>query len=110
MPELVVETHKTEVVIEKRLQEIVVDNPAAPLEVLEVAKQGPPGRDGLLTDYEQTFTDCEECIVNHNLGRYPILGIYSPGGAEMDAQVLNVTVNQLILYFSSPTSGRVRCV
>lgn len=65
------------------------------VQVVQVGVQGPPGRNGLMADFEQTFTDCTECVINHNLGRYPIISIFSLGGAAMDALPVNTSLNQV---------------
>lgn len=47
--------------------------------------------------------------VNHLLGRRPAaVSVLSPGGVEVDAAVIHVTTNQLVVEFAQPYSGSVR--
>lgn len=44
-------------------------------------------------------------VFNHNLGRRPIVGVFSMGGSEVLAEVLHVSINQAQIIFDSPISG-----
>jgi len=47
--------------------------------------------------------------VNHNFSRYPAaVSVLSIGGVEVEASVINISVNQLLVEFSSPQTGSVR--
>jgi hypothetical protein len=46
-------------------------------------------------------------VVNHNLGRAVSVEVLSAGGAKVGAEVLQVTPNQLRVYFEVPVPGRV---
>lgn len=48
-------------------------------------------------------------IVNHNLGMYVEPTIMDSGGTEMLGQVQHISLNQIIITFNSPQTGRVRC-
>lgn len=43
--------------------------------------------------------------VNHNFGRHPVVQVYSVGGALISGDVLNVSVNQTLISFDTPTKG-----
>jgi len=46
--------------------------------------------------------------INHNLGRNPVaVRVLSPGGIEVIASVLNVSVNQVVVSFASAQAGSV---
>jgi hypothetical protein len=49
-------------------------------------------------------------VVNHSLGVYPVVTIMDLAGYEVEADVQYVSLNQIIVSFTSPASGRVRCV
>lgn len=78
--------------------------------VISVAEQGPPGRDGIGTDYYESFSESTQWVVNHNLGRIPIPTMLTPGGAVLDTLWINTNLNQFIVYFTFPTAGSVRCL
>lgn len=89
------------------------------VKVVTVGTQGPPGGPGPKGDqgdpgvgigHEQTFTNCTECIVNHNLGYKPVSAVFLNGVQEIDTEIHHTSVNQLILYFIEPTTGSIRCV
>jgi len=47
-------------------------------------------------------------IVNHNMARSPSsVRVLSVGGVEVEAQITEVSTNQLVVQFSSPQVGRV---
>lgn len=48
--------------------------------------------------------------VNHNLGFRPDVSVLTPGGSEMIAEVVHISINQLRVYFSAPKTGSVRCI
>ena len=48
--------------------------------------------------------------VNHNLGRRPIVAVFTVGGAEMDAEIIHVSNNQLTVNFASAQAGSARCL
>lgn len=52
----------------------------------------------------------DEWIVNHNFGRWPAsVRALTAGGAEMWAEVVHASVNQVRIYFDSPTAGTAIC-
>lgn len=48
--------------------------------------------------------------VNHNLGRYPTIELFTVGGVQMIARVTNLSVNTLQVNFNSPTAGSARVI
>lgn len=82
------------------------------VEVVEVGLQGPPGAPG--TPGGSAFehlqpTPAAVWVINHNLGYYPDVHVYSTGGVEIIADVLHVSPNQAQVGFAAPTAGRARC-
>jgi hypothetical protein len=47
-------------------------------------------------------------IINHNLGRRPLISVLSPGGVEVEAEVVHVSINQAQVLFATPTTGSAR--
>ena len=90
--------------------EVVIDD--LDLEVIEVSEQGPPGPigPGGLGDFEQTFSALSSWVVNHNLGRRPLVSVTTMGGDEIGVRVLHTNDNQFVVYFDSPIAGIVRCI
>lgn len=50
----------------------------------------------------------DEWVINHNLGFRPSVEVLSVGGAEIEADVVHVTLNQTRIYFVAPTAGSAR--
>lgn len=60
-------------------------------------------------DYVQP-TPSDTWTVNHNLGYRPTVGIFSPGGVEVEADVTHTSVNQTVINFVAPYTGFARFV
>lgn len=83
--------------------------------ILEIGRQGPPGGVGPQgpagAEFTQVFASpLSSWIVNHNLGKEPLVSVLTTGGLEMVADVQHMSVNQLIVNFAAPTVGRIRCL
>jgi len=88
---------------------VVVVAPQTPR--VAIVQRGPRGLNGVAVSHEHVQSaPAAEWIVNHNLGAEPIVAVLTPGGVEMEASVVHVSVNQLRIYFASPQSGRARCL
>lgn len=104
------------VIREEKRKVFVRDNGS--VRIVEIARQGPSGAVGPtgpqgpsgLEDFEQSFASATTWTVNHNLGRFPIATILTTGNVEMDAQIVHMSNNQLIVHFASPIAGSVRCI
>ena len=82
--------------------------PAEAKTSIVVALRGDPGPPG--TSYRHTQSAPEGAwYVNHNLGYNPNVGVFSPGGASVWAEVVHLSENQIIVYFDEPFSGFVVC-
>ena len=51
------------------------------------------------------LTPATTWTINHNQGRRVLVGLFSVGGLEMYAEVLQVSINQVLVTFDSPTAG-----
>lgn len=70
---------------------------------------GAPGADGLMAPF--LFTQVAPALVwtiNHNRGQTQLVGLYSVGGVELEADVLNVSSNQVQVTFAVATAGTAR--
>lgn len=65
---------------------------------------GPPGPSGGGYEYTQG-SPATLWVINHNLGRYPVVDTYTVGGQMMDGAVLNTSVNQTQVSFSTAVAG-----
>lgn len=86
-----------------RIERLTQDAPIVRLgglQVLEVAYTPAP--------FEATFAAAPSWTVNHNLARRPTaVRVLSPGGVECEAEVIETTLNQLVVIFASAQAGRV---
>jgi hypothetical protein len=53
-------------------------------------------------------TPASPWVINHNLSYVPSVKVYSMGGAEVDADVLNMNQNQVQINFVTPSTGFAR--
>ena len=66
---------------------------------------GPPGPGATFYDHDQ-ISPSTEWVVNHNLGRLVSVTVLSPGGVEVEAEVVQVSVNQTRVFFNLPQTGK----
>ncbi len=79
------------------------------IEVAATGPQGPSGPPGSSTGGLYVHTQASasaEWIINHNLGRDVLSTIYDGTGAEIEADVVQVTSNQLRVYLASAQTGK----
>lgn len=70
---------------------------------------GLPGPPGSALSFEFTqLTPLVSWNINHNLGFFPDVEVYSVGNVKLIADIIHISVNQLQVNFSSPTAGRAR--
>lgn len=74
-----------------------------------VGARGLPGINGAGFLHAQASPSAE-WVINHNLGFRPSATVLSPGGVEVEAQIIHVSANQLRVIFLTPQSGSVRCI
>lgn len=75
--------------------------------------QGPIGPAGGPANPTFTFTQSSPLagwIINHNLGFNPILTVTDIGGNEVEAEIVHISSNLTMVYFSQPQTGKARCV
>lgn len=48
--------------------------------------------------------------INHNLGRRPLVQLYTVGGVEFAAEITHTSVNQAVVTMASAIAGTARCV
>lgn len=66
--------------------------------------------DGSTSFYMHTqASDSVEWIVNHNLGRYPVVSVLSVGLVEQIAEIVHFSTNQVRIYFAQPYKGMAQC-
>jgi hypothetical protein len=94
------------VVVERNVVVRVADNA---YRIITAAVQGPPGVGGATAYVHHQPTPSTEWIINHNLGYYPDVTVLSTGLAEVDAEVVHISVNQTRVYFVVPFAGIARC-
>lgn len=85
---------------------LVIETRSTLLEILDVGIPGPPGAAA-----SQYVFICSSplatWVVNHNLGYTPSsVRVLSVGGIEVDAEVTNISDNQLTINFVIPFVGR----
>ena len=77
-------------------------------------RQGPPGPRGETGDSAAQYVHTQSLaaltwVVNHDLGRFPLVGVYTPGGLEIEASHQHLSPNQTEIRFSAATSGYAVC-
>ncbi len=78
--------------------------------VVAVGQQGPAGASGSgVVPPFQFLTATQIWVVNHNLNRRPLIGVFSVGGIEMMAEVIHISANQVQVIFDNPVAGYAIC-
>ena len=73
----------------------------------ESGDDGAPGAGMHHYEHVQT-TPAATWTVNHNFGQWPCsVRLLTTGGADFDAEVVNVSTNMLQVYLATPLAGRV---
>lgn len=79
-----------------------------------VDTQGPPGPvgpAGPVGGYNHTQGSADvEWVINHNLGYYPSVDVFSVGGIELIVEVQHISVNQTRVLHLTPTAGSARLI
>lgn len=86
-------------------QAVVNTQPSAVLALAAII--GALGSVGSGVTFEQ-LTPATTWNINHNLGYRPSVEVFSVGGAEIDAEVLHLSVNQTQIHFVVATAGSAR--
>lgn len=68
---------------------------------------GPPGPAGPFFEFDQP-TPSALWTINHNLGFYPDIALFTVGGAKFEAETINISVNQVQVFHSAAIAGRAR--
>lgn len=58
----------------------------------------------------QQMTASLQWTIAHNLGRYPAISVFSLGGQEIEADVINLSTNVAQVNFNLPVTGTAICV
>lgn len=98
---------------------VKVTVPAGAVRIGITAMPGPKGADGAAgadgadgaTGYDFTQASASALwTINHNLGRKPMITLFTPGGQQMMADVLHVSTNQAQVSFAAPQTGSARAI
>ena len=68
---------------------------------------GVPGLSGAGYVHEQSVA-ASTWTINHNLGFRPSAELFTTGGSEFEAEVINTTINQTIVYLLTARAGSAR--
>jgi hypothetical protein len=78
---------------------------------ISVAARGVAGPPGAITDHIHTQgSPASIWTVNHNLGRKPLVAVFSPGAVEVEAEIIHHSDNHLSVLFATATTGSARCI
>lgn len=93
---------------------IVVEVPAAAraeVAVTGLGAPGPAGPSGSVSSYTHTQASASATwTINHNLGRRPLIQLYTTGGVEFDGQITHTSDNQAIVDLAGAVAGTARCI
>jgi hypothetical protein len=98
------------ITVDPPIQIEIVGEDATAITVVEQGPQGPAGPAGTGSAFPFTQpTPSSAWTVNHNLGFFPTVTVYSVGSVEVEALVTHTSLNQTVISFSTPTAGTARC-
>lgn len=69
---------------------------------------GPPGQAGVVYTHNQNSAS-NNWVINHNMGRYVNVAVYSTGGTQMLAEVIHINMNQTQIFFDTALQGTAIC-
>lgn len=70
---------------------------------------GPAGRDGDKSYVQEFAVASNTWVINHNLNKYPAITIMDSAGTVCEGDTQHLTLNQAIVTFTYPFSGRAVC-
>jgi len=112
MATVVIDQNQTVVVVSGgTVQQVRVDNTQTAI-ISNAGPRGPTGPSGAdedSFDFQQA-SPALQWSISHNLGRRPIVELFSVGGAEIDADVTHLSNDQVIVNFVIPTAGSARLI
>lgn len=72
---------------------------------------GPPGPDGSVNDYRHSQPSAAAVwTINHNLARDVSVALYTTGGVEFDAELVQTSPNQCVALLAAPAAGYARVI
>lgn len=89
--------------------EVLVQDGPQIVEVLIPGETGPAGAAAQAYVHQQP-SPLATWTVNHNLGLRPLVTVLSPGGIEVEAEIIHASANQALVLFNSPSAGSARCI
>lgn len=97
-----------EVVEQNNVLEITEHIPVV-LEVITPGAQGPPG--DAARSYKHTQSSPSSTwTITHNLGFYPSVELLNTGSQEIEGDVVHLSQNVTIAYFTTPIAGFARLI
>lgn len=91
----------------------VIVPPAAIVAALSIGQgpAGPAGPAGSVSDYRHTQASASAVwTINHNLARDVSVTLYTPGGVEFDAEIVQTSPNQCLALLAAPAAGYARVI
>ncbi len=71
--------------------------------------QGPAGPSGASAPPFVFASAQDTWVINHNMLRRPLVGVFSVGGVEMWGEIIHASLNQVNVYFDNPVAGYAIC-
>lgn len=87
-----------------------VRGPAAIAALIPTVQVAGSGGGGEATQQFNQPTPAATWTINHNLGRTPIVQVFSVGGAQILAEVAHISSNQTQVRFAFPIAGYARLI
>lgn len=88
--------------------------PPSIVTTLEVGQgpAGPPGTsNGSGSDYTHTQAVASATwVINHNLNKQVLVGLFTVGGVEFEAEVVHTSLDQVTVLLSTPVAGYARVI
>jgi hypothetical protein len=81
------------------------------IELQPVGLPGPPGPAGQAAAYEHMQASAAPVwTINHNIGRWPLVQVFTTGGVGVLAEVQQFSPNVTLIHFDEPVAGRAVCI
>lgn len=101
------------IIVRRTTRDIVVRREQRSIVIRRSGIQGPPGGGaGGVTPFDYVQASAAlTWTINHNFGRNPVsVRVMTAGGVEVEAEVIDTSINQTVVLFKTPQAGRVRII
>lgn len=108
MNNIILKTNNQNITLSQKTQKVSLNQETNTITFSQSNLRGLPGESSD-KNYTITFAPTDTLIVTHNLNKYPAVSVITSAGDEVIGNIEYLTLDSLMLVFSSSFGGRVTC-